>query len=449
MPNANNHVKITVPQAVGTILDRLENSGHEAYVVGGCVRDSVMGLVPHDWDICTSATPDQVEEAFKDVSVIDVGRKFGTVAVFSDGIYYEITTFRADGRYLNNRKPENVSFVSSLADDLARRDFTVNAMAYNDRTGLIDLFDGIGDIERKLIRCVGDPEERFNEDALRILRALRFSSRLGFEIENETSIAIHDCSELLSNVSAERLQKELNGIILGKHCLPNLLEYSDVFSVIIPELEQCEGFDQKNRYHKYNVYDHMMYSVHYCDTDDLYVRLALFLHDIGKPLCYSEDERGGHFYGHADVCASIAKTVLSRLRYDAKTVELVSTLIKYHSDDIRPTKKSVRKWLNLLGEDNFERLICLRAADHRAHATEYQDAMLEELREVCIVRDEILNEESCFTLRDLAINGSDLIELGVPEGKDVGRLLNKALNAVIEEKVQNEHGAIIAYLLLN
>ena len=318
-------LKIDMPVGAKRIIKNLTNHDFEAYVVGGCVRDSLLGYSPKDWDICTSATPETVKELHD--HTIDTGLKHGTVSVVeSDGIY-EVTTFRIEGKYSDNRRPDTVEFVTDLKTDLSRRDFTINAMAYNDENGVIDYFGGLSDLAERKVKCVGNANTRFSEDALRILRAIRFSSVYGFAIEHDTSEAIHSNAELLQNIANERIRDELCKIIaFGKTTANTLLEYSDVMSIIIPEIAPCIGFVQNNKYHKYDVYEHMVRAMDAYTGHDPSVKFALLIHDIGKPLCYTEDENRGHFYGHSIPSHDIAEHVVNRLKFDNKTKDTVLEL---------------------------------------------------------------------------------------------------------------------------
>ena len=309
---------IKIPNDVKDVLRILLNAGYDAYVVGGCVRDSYVGVKPHDWDICTSALPYQMQECFAGYQVIETGIRHGTLTVMFNDIGYEITTFRSDGEYMDHRHPSAVKFVRSLKDDLARRDFTVNAMAADVDGNIIDYFNGINDLCHKTLRCVGDADERFKEDALRILRCLRFASR-GFSVEPETMCAARKNLGLLNCISVERINSELCKILMGHDILRVLIEFQDVFATIIPEIAPCIGFNQNNKYHMYTVYEHIAHAIDNYNGNDLVVRLALFLHDIGKPSSYTENETGGHFYGHGITSHDIAKQVMDRLKFDNKT----------------------------------------------------------------------------------------------------------------------------------
>ena len=430
--------KIHLPRGAKSIISMLEGSGYEAYVVGGCVRDSLLGLEPHDWDICTSATPSEVTACFSGKRIIGTGIKHGTVTVLMEDGGYEVTTFRIDGDYSDNRHPDSVKFTSHLQDDLSRRDFTMNAMAYNDYHGLIDPFSGEKALQHNEILCVGNPADRLQEDALRIMRALRFTSTYGFSIQENTAKAIHQFAPLLKNIAPERIQTELNNLLLGKSVLQVLLDYSDVMAAIIPELAPCIGFDQKSRYHEYTIYDHIAHAVSNYTGDDLSVKVALLLHDIGKPLCYMEDERGGHFHGHGVPSRDLADTVTKRLRYDNKTRDEILTLVLYHDSVIEPTYNVVRRWLNKIGETNFRKLLLVRMADIEAHSKGTQASRIERCLALHDILDNVIEQEQCFSMKDLAINGKDIMSLGVPEGKLVGDTLRHILDMVINGELSNE-----------
>ena len=322
---------LTIPAGADFILRRLMENGFDAYVVGGCVRDSLLGLFPHDWDICTSARPEQMQAVFADCRVIETGLKHGTLTVLHDRIPYEVTTFRVDGGYTDHRHPDSVSFVSNVVDDLARRDFTVNAMAWNPQTGLVDAFHGQEDLRAGIIRAVGDPKTRFTEDALRILRALRFASVYGFRIDDATSQAAHDLRHTLTDVAAERIRVELAKLLCGQGAADILRAYPDVLFVLLPQLRAMHGFDQHNPHHRYDVWEHTLRALpHIPPTETL--RLAILLHDSGKPDCFTLDEAGiGHMHGHAERSAEIADEVLSSLRVDNATRERVTLLVRSHS----------------------------------------------------------------------------------------------------------------------
>lgn len=429
---------ITIPSGAREIINTLTTAGFEAYVVGGCVRDSLLSLEPHDWDICTSALPSEVLACFSGKRIIDTGMKHGTVTVLTDNIGYEVTTFRIDGDYSDHRRPDSVSFTHNLTEDLSRRDFTINAMAYNDDVGLVDPFGGQEALQRREISCVGDPLCRFNEDALRIMRALRFASTYGFSIEHETANTIHCLASSLNNIAVERIQSELCKLLLGDGVLNILLEYSDVIATIIPEMKPCIGFDQNNRYHEYTVYDHIAHAVANYKGDDISIKIALLLHDIGKPLCYTENASGGHFYGHSVPSRDIAETIMKRLRFDNKTKTEALELVLYHDSVIEPTPKTVRRWLNKIGEHRFSQLLKIRMADILAHAKDTQQSRIERCNALKSIMADVLAEEQCFSLKDLAIHGKDILSLGVPEGKIIGNTLRYILDMVINGDVPNE-----------
>lgn len=431
--------KISIPKGAQSIVMGLRYAYHEAYVVGGCVRDSLLGKEPKDWDICTSATPDEMKECFRrcGFETIDTGLKHGTLTVkVGKGEHYEVTTFRVDGNYSDSRHPDSVEFVDSIYKDLSRRDFTINAMAYNS-AGLIDTYHGRQDLERGIISCVGNPDDRFSEDALRILRALRFASTYNFTIDDRTAESIHKNKNNLKNIAVERIQSELCKMLCGKGILRVLLEFSDVISVIIPEIQSCIGLEQNNPYHQYTVYDHIAHAVANCDTADVSVKMALLLHDIGKPLCYTEDENGGHFHGHAVPGRDIAETVMNRLRFDNKTKEEVLELVLYHDATIEPTPKTVRRWLNKIGENRFSQLLDIRMADIKAHTEGTQESRIEKCQALGTIMSDILEQEQCFSMKDLAIRGKDILAFGVPEGKIVGDILNHILDMVINGELEN------------
>ncbi len=437
---------INIPSDAKEIISTLEQSGFEAYVVGGCVRDSLLGLEPHDWDICTSATPEKVMSCFSRKKIVGTGMKHGTVTVLTEDNGYEVTTFRIDGGYSDRRRPDNVMFTTDICKDLARRDFTMNAIAYNDHTGLIDPFGGKKALRDRVISCVGNPSDRFGEDALRIMRALRFASTYGFCIDSRTEAAIHQLAPTLCNISSERINTELCKLLCGRGVLDVLLNYSDVITNIIPELAPCVGFEQNNPYHQYNVYDHIAHAVANYKGDDISVKVALLLHDIGKPQCYTEDERGGHFYGHSWAqCPShdIADVVTKRLRFDNKTRNEVLDLVLYHDSVIEPTPKTVRRWLNKIGEARFRQLLQVRMADIKAHAEGTQKSRIERCLALGTILDEVIVEEQCFSMKDLAISGRDILSLGIPQGKRVGMILQHLLDMVIDTQLSNEPSDLI------
>lgn len=427
-------MNIIIPKDVEKIIERLNSAGYEAYVVGGCVRDSIMEKTPHDWDICTSATPEVVKSLFSHTT--DYGMKHGTITVFADKEGYEITTFRAETDYSDHRHPDTVEFVADLKSDLSRRDFTINALAYNNESQLIDMFNGLDDIRNQMIRCVGNADERFKEDALRILRALRFAATLGFDIEDKTSEAIHYNVHLLKYIAEERKRDELMKLLGGNYTTKILLEYSDVIAEVIPEIQLCVGFNQNNRYHCYDVYEHMVHAVENGITP--IEKFALLIHDIGKPHCYTEDKKGGHFYGHPAISEEIAKDVVNHLKFDNDSKKAVLELVKYHDIEIPVTKKSVLKLLNRLGEERALQLMDIKLADILAHAPGTQDALIEKWKIFNRLLGEVLVEGNCFSRKNLAVNGNDIKALGVSEGPEIGRIIQTLMGEVMSEQLANE-----------
>ena len=435
---------IEIPSYARSVVDKLERFGFEAYVVGGCVRDSLLGLTPKDWDVCTNATPQEVLRVFRNQPVIKTGLKHGTVTVMVNREPVEVTTFRIDGEYSDNRHPDRVIFVSRVEEDLARRDFTINAMAYNPGRGLVDAFGGQEDLAAGLIRCVGEPDDRFNEDGLRIMRALRFAARYDFGIESETAFSIRRNRHLLENVSVERIYKELKGILVGKGVLSMLLAFPDVMSVIIPELAPGIGFEQHTPYHRYDVWTHTAHAVQAAPADET-LRLAMLLHDVAKPACFTRGEDGiGHFYGHPDKGADMARAILNRLKSDNATLNRVVTLVKEHDNTFPTTRAGMRRFVGRLGEDVVEQLFAVKRADHAAQSDFMQKEKAAVLREAALLIDELMAEEHAFTIKDLHINGRTLMDMGVPAGPEVGRILKTLLDEVQEDTLPNTPQALEA-----
>lgn len=435
---------IKLPSDVKQLIEQLNQAGFEAYAVGGCVRDSMLGIVPEDWDICTSALPEEMKRCFASYKVLETGIQHGTLTVRLNHHSYEITTFRKDGDYKDCRHPEQVEFVSHLKDDLARRDFTVNAMAFHPEIGIVDCYGGQEDLKNRVIRCVGDADTRFSEDSLRIMRGLRFAAVYGFSVCSDTKAAMLAKKQLLNKIAAERLQMELKKLLVGDYAEDILSNYAEILSVIIPEITPMIGLEQKNPHHCYDVWTHTVKSLD-CSEKNLIIRLAVLFHDIGKPETFFTDENGvGHFYSHAEAGERICETVLRRLKFDTKTIFSVSQLVKYHDAQIQPTEKSVKKWLNRIGPEQFERLLSVKKAD--AKATVNYEEKLNVLGEIQSVYHEILEQNACFSLKDLAISGSDIIALGIREGKEVGIFLSALLESVMENKLDNNRDALLTHL---
>lgn len=439
---------IEVPAPVNYIIQELEKCGYEAYMVGGAVRDSILGRPIHDYDICTSAMPGEILEAFPNEEVIPTGLKHGTVTILINKEPYEVTTYRIDGDYSDNRRPDNVTFTKNLVEDLQRRDFTINAMAYNPKTGLIDLFNGMEDIKYKKIRCVGFAEDRFNEDALRILRAIRFEAQLGFAGFPETMFEIERQYERLKNISVERINSEFCKIVASNQFCVELVLYPDVFSLFIPELKDMIDFQQNNPYHAYDVFGHTIHAIEKCESDDLIVRLAVFFHDFGKPHYYQDGEDGiRHFKGHGKVSADITDSIMKRLRFDNGTRNNVVELVYYHDATFEVGKKYVKRWLNKIGEKQFRRLLEVRKADIKGQKTDYEKSRIEKINNIENILEEILQEQECFSLKDLAVNGNDVKKkMKLKEGKDVGYWLNEILKRVMDGELENNRDDLIYWM---
>lgn len=439
--------EIIVPEKAKTLLNALHNEGHEAYVVGGFVRDRIIEKSTSDVDITTSATPNEVKTVLShnNIKCFETGIKHGTVTANFKNENFEITTYRTDGEYKDNRHPENVKFVKSLEEDLKRRDFTINALAYNDEAGLVDPFGGIDDINNKIIRCVGDPDKRFNEDALRIIRALRFSSVLNFSVEEATKNSIHKNKELLNNVAGERIFQELLKLLDGENVLNVLSEYSDVIAVIIPEFKATFTCEQNSEWHVFNVYDHIINSVAEAPPEGV-LRLTMLFHDIGKPLVKKTDPDGtDHFYTHAKVSAKMAEEILRRFNASNKIISRVTLLISKHQKLNDVDKINVNRWITKIGANETKDLFKVRIADLKAHNPEKVGHEIEKLTEYLNEFDEILSEAPALSRKDLAIGGKTLKKLGF-SGEIIGVILNEVLENVVDGKLDNTKEDIIQYV---
>ena len=435
-----------LPPQVEFALNKLNNVGYEAYIVGGCVRDILRGETPSDYDITTSAEPEQTKAVFSGERIVETGIKHGTVTLLKNGMPLEITTYRIDGDYTDNRRPNSVKFTETLTEDLARRDFTVNAMAYSPKTGVTDAFGGKEDLKNGIIRCVGDADRRFNEDALRIMRAIRFASVLDFEIEQKTKESIFKNKNLLKNISVERIAVELLKLLSGKNARKVILDYFEVLEVILPEISGMKGFDQKSRWHVYDILNHTALAVEKSPESPV-LRLAALLHDCGKVDSFTVDERGvGHFYGHPEVSYEKAKTALARLKLDNATTAAVLTLIKYHDMPIEPTKPAVKKVLKLLGADLFFKLLDIKRADNLAQNLELTKDVLKTIDNIENIAKEIIKNNECFCLKTLSVTGADLINIGIPTGKELGEKLEFLLDAVINERAENKKEELLKLL---
>ena len=424
-------MKIQLPEKVNTIIHTLQEHGYEAYAVGGCVRDSILGRVPDDWDITTSATPLETKSLF--AKTFDTGIEHGTITVLMDKDAFEVTTYRVDGKYEDSRHPSEVTFTRSLSEDLLRRDFTINAMAYNENEGLVDIFGGMQDLENQTIRCVGNAKARFGEDALRILRAVRFAAQLGFEIEEETKEAIIALAPTLANISAERIQVELIKMLVSPNpCLLNAAYELGITKVILPEFDEMMVTLQETPHHKYNVGEHTLKAIE-CIRADKVLRLTMLLHDVGKPMMKTIDENGvAHFKMHDVKGAEMAKQILRRLKFDNDTTNKVVKLVQYHDYRMPAEPKNVRRAMNKIGEDLFPYYLEVRNADTLAQSEYLQEEKLQNIKDVRLCYEEILAKKECVSLKTLAITGSDLIENGMKPGKEIGAVLSTLLEIVIE-----------------
>ena len=434
-------IRINIPERANLIVKTLQDAGYEAYVVGGCVRDEILGRKPDDWDITTSALPEQVKALFR--RTVDTGLKHGTVTVMQGDEGFEVTTYRIDGEYEDGRHPKNVEFTRNLSEDLRRRDFTINAMAYNDREGLVDLFNGLGDIEKKVIRCVGDPEERFGEDALRMLRVVRFSAQLGYTIDESTEKAISKLSGNLEKISAERIHTELIKLLVSDNPMMLKKAYeTGMTKVFLPEFDKAMETDQKHIHHCYSVGEHILHSIDAVEPTPV-LRLAMLLHDIGKPETLSVDEDGTtHFRGHPAVSMEMAKKILRRLKLDNDTIDKVSVLVRYHDygNGKEADEKIVRKALSKIGAELFPAFLEVRRADVYAQSDYMKQEKLDNIAAWDKMYKQVLEKEECFCLKDMKITGRELKELGVKPGPLMGEILSRLLEEVIDDPSKNDPG---------
>ena len=429
-------MKIQLPKNVKVIIDTLQSQGYEAYAVGGCVRDSILGRTPDDWDITTSATPMETKALFK--KTFDTGIEHGTITVLLEGEAFEVTTYRVDGKYEDSRHPSEVTFTRSLKEDLLRRDFTINAMAYNDTEGLVDIFGGIEDLQNQTIRCVGNAKARFSEDALRILRAVRFAAQLGFVIEEETQKGIVELAPNLANISAERIQVELIKMLLSPN--PSMLRQAyelGITKVILPEFDAMMNTTQENPHHMYSVGEHTLKTLESIRPDKV-LRLAMLFHDIAKPVMKTMDEVGvAHFKMHDIKGAEMTKAILRRLKFDNDTMHKVVKLVQFHDYRMPAEPKHVRKAMNRIGEELFPYYLEVREADTLAQSEYLRNEKMQNIYDVKRCYEEILEKQQCVSLKTLAVTGSDLIEYGMKPGKEIGETLNQLLEFVIENPEYN------------
>lgn len=429
-----------IPEYAVKAVKLLEKNGFEAYFAGGCVRDYIMNIMPHDYDVTTNALPEQIKAVFSGYNVIPTGEKHGTITVIIDGEQIEITTYRIDSSYTDNRHPDKVEFSTSLAEDLKRRDFTINAMVMDADGNTTDLFGGREDIKNGVIRAVGKAEERFNEDALRILRGLRFAARLGFEIEPETAKAVHECRILLKNISAERIREEFTGLLCGSYPDSILRSYRDVIAVFIPEIVPCFEFEQHSPYHRYDVWEHTLHAVKECRNKEK-IRIAMFFHDIAKPDCFKQDENGrGHFKGHAPKSAEKTAVIMKRLKFPNRMTEDVVTLISHHSDELN-TRYELRRIIGEIGAENVFDLLDVQRADSLSKQDFCRERLKKSDSQEKTVREIIENHE-CVCIKDLDINGYDLMEIGF-SGRKIKAVLTELLENVMKDNIKNERFELI------
>ena len=438
-------MKITLPGKVTMIINNLQLHGYEAYAVGGCVRDSILAKRPEDWDITTSAKPEEIKRLFP--RTVDTGIEHGTVTVLLGKDSFEVTTYRIDGMYEDSRHPKEVIFTNRLEEDLRRRDFTINAMAYNDEVRLVDVFGGMKDLNHHLIRCVGEPKERFAEDALRILRAVRFSAQLSFPIEPVTAEAIRELAPTLENISAERIQSELVKLLVSAH--PEQLRDAyelGITKVILPEWDAMEGVVQNTPHHKFDVAEHTIHALKNVKKDKI-LRLTMLFHDMGKPVMKTTDEKGrDHFKGHALVSEEIARSVMRRLKFDNDTVKKVTRLVCYHDYRIEATPQNVRRAMNRIGVELFPYYLAVRMADVKAQSPYRRREKIENIIAMRELYQEILINEECVTLRGLAVSGKDLMEIGMKPGRELGNMLNELLEWVIDDPECNKKEILCEYV---
>ena len=431
-------MKIEIPKNVRFILNKLEENNYDAYIVGGCVRDSLIGKTPNDWDICTSALPQDILRVFQGFNTFDAGIKHGTVSLVLEKEVYEITTFRIDGEYSDNRHPESVEFTNDIVKDLSRRDFTVNALAYNEKNGLVDPFGGVEDLKYKAIRCVGDPIKRFEEDALRVMRALRFAAVYDMPIEKGTANAIFSCAHLLNNIAVERIAEEFNKLACGVNCEYILRRFRDVFAEFIPEIKVMFDYDQNTKHHNKTLWRHTTCAMTLIDSDPI-LRITMLFHDIGKPLACTKDEEGAsHFKDHPKFSAAMAETILNRLKYPKSFIDTCVTLILFHDVRFSDNKKQIKRMINKIGVENMELLFKVQYADFMAQSMYKREEKLHKYKLSTQAFKEIIENQECFSLKQLNVNGHDLIHIGITDGKKIGEILKKLLSEVIDGKIEND-----------
>lgn len=429
------------------IFDKIEAAGKEVFLVGGCVRDSIMGKTPHDYDFTTSATPTEIINIFNDYTLDMVGIAYGMVGVHINGERYEITTYRSDGVYSDNRHPDSISFAKNIEDDLARRDFTVNAIAYSPKCGIVDPFHGIEDIKNSLIKCVGDANERFNEDAVRIVRAMRFAAQLGFTIDEDTETAIFKNKELVKNVSKERYVSEFKKIMSSRNSFEILRKFWDVIFVDYPEFLRFSGYNQKNPHHIYDLKEHTLHAIENYNGDNIYVKIALLFHDVGKPDTQVFDEDGiAHYGGHNIVSRDITKRIMYDMRFERDEIRYVSILVLRHDSKIPLEQLPLQKWVIKYGEAVLRSILDVSLADCLAHNPETTDKRFSHIQKVIEALPGAVEAINVPSLKDLDVNGRDIMSLGFKEGKIIGEILNNVFTAVLDNYIKNEKSEILEYV---
>ncbi len=435
--------ELQIPSSVRSCMEVLESSGFEAFLVGGAVRDLILGMTPYDFDIATNAVPSQVQDIFGRSYIIPTGIKHGTVTVLFQDKSIEVTTYRVEGKYTDSRRPDQVHFSQSLAEDVKRRDLTINALAMTKDGMIVDYISGMADIENKIIRAVGEPSARMEEDPLRILRALRFQATLGFSVEGDTAIALHAKCHLLHKISSERIWNEFVGLLCGEHVAEVLLQYEDIIGVIFPDILPMIGCNQHNPHHRFDVWEHTVETVKNIPAQKT-LRLAAFFHDIGKPLCFSLGADGvGHFYGHQKISADIARQIMTSYKSDHMTREDVALLVSNHDIPIDITEKSVKRRLCQFGEKSFSDLLMLKRADALAQS-KMSFSRLADYEQISRIADKVRAEDACFSLNHLAITGKDLLALGIEQGPGIGELLSKLLLLVVDGTVENDQETLLS-----
>ncbi len=436
-------MRIKMPEKAKYIIDTITNAGYEAYVVGGCVRDFILGREPMDWDITTSARPEQTKALF--ARTIDTGLQHGTVTVMLGGEGFEVTTYRVDGVYEDSRHPKEVIFTPNLEEDLKRRDLTINAMAYNHERGLVDLFGGMDDMKAGIVRCVGNPRERFEEDALRMMRAIRFAAQLGYDMDEGTLEAIKILAHTLDRISAERIQAELVKMLLSPH--PDYLRTAylcGMTKVFFPEFDRAMATEQRHPHHCYNVGEHILHSLGYVDADKV-LRLTMLFHDIGKPKVVTEEEGVTHFYCHEAVSAGMAEDIMRRLKFDNDTIQKVCKLVRYHDygNGSKPGIRTMRRALNKIGEDAFPELFAVKRADVSAQSDYLRQEKMEKIRQWEKLYEEVKARNQCVSLKNLEVKGADLIQIGWKPGKELGEMLQKLLELVLDYPEYNNREKLL------